>query len=158
MKKYLLYCCLLIISYLFLNINYDVSEVIRVKYLCAPTVRENLVFMFYQLNNLVFVYLSIMDYLLIKKETEIRIGKKGYLLTVSKRCFVTFAIIFSVNVIVDILMFHVNSVIYCLADIVFMISTVLLINILFGKKDYQAMITALIICVIRNICLCMILL
>ena len=151
MKKYYLYFSLLVLYYCFLKINYNVSEIIRIKYLYTLTLRETIAFMFYQLSNLVFVYLSIMEYISIEKETKIRIGKQGYLSVITKRCILTFFIILFANVAVDFLLFGIYSGLYCLLDSIFLISIILLIHTFFQKKDYQIIISVVLICFIRNI-------
>ena len=157
MKKYLLYFFLLAINYSYILINFDPLEVTYIKYLCALSIRENLPFVFYQLNNLVFIYLNMMEFLLIKNEVEIRVNKKGFLFMILKRCIITFSIILTSNVIMDIIVFNTITFVNCLADTVFSIFVVLIINMLFGKKDYQTIIAIVTICIIRNILMCMIL-
>lgn len=151
MKKYCLYFGLLVFYYYFLKLNYNMSEVIRIKYLYTLTLRETIAFVLYQLSNLVFAYLSIMEYISIEKEIKIRIGKKGYLSAITKRCILTFFIILVTNGTIDYFLCDIHSALYCLLDSIFLISIIILIHVLFQKKDYQIIISVVLICFIRNI-------
>ena len=151
MKKYFLYLFCCFISYGFLNTVFDPSQLIRVKYLYTLYVGEYCAFLLYQISNIVFVYMSIMDYISIHDFVLIRSGKKGYAQMLIKRCLMTFLMIVSVHSFFDWQIFHLFTLYTCIADVLFLITICLSTHFLFKKRDIQSVISVVIICILRNI-------